>query len=212
MKKFLIAIIVLSAFILFSYRYLRNSIDQKKTFIFTITSKPLIYCKRKLEIEDKDIFEFNDFFTILSNSDYQFKYSFVEESILVSLNNEKFSYPYKIKEKEKEIVTEYVIKEVYINNSNVINSEHDQGSSYHSTEWINNSNEYETGYLNLLNSTLSFETGTDLSTIINAIQNSIETNLRISVDYSLLNPNDPGDYPVNIYSESENHQIIIKII
>lgn len=212
MKKFLIAIIVLSAFILFSYRYLRNSIDQKKTFIFKITSKPLIYCKRKLEIEDKDIFEFNDFFTILSNSDYQFKYSFVEESILVSLNNEKFSYPYKIKEKEKEIVTEYVIKEVYINNSNVINSEHDQGSSYHSTEWINNSNEYETGYLNLLNSTLSFETGTDLSTIINAIQNSIETNLRISVDYSLLNPNDPGDYPVNIYSESENHQIIIKII
>ena len=212
MKKFLIAIIVLSAFILFSYRYLRNSIDQKKTFIFKITSKPLIYCKRKLEIEDKDIFEFNDFFTILSNSDYQFKYSFVEESILVSLNNEKFSYPYKIKEKEKEIVTEYVIKEVYINNSNVINSEHDQGSSYHSTEGINNSNEYETGYLNLLNSTLSFETGTDLSTIINAIQNSIETNLRISVDYSLLNPNDPGDYPVNIYSESENHQIIIKII
>ena len=74
MKKYIIVIIALFAFIFFSYRYLRNSIDEKKTYIFTITSKPLIYCKKKLELEDTDSFEFDEFFNILSNNEYKIDY------------------------------------------------------------------------------------------------------------------------------------------
>ena len=48
--------------------------------------------------------------------------------------------------------------------------------------------------------------------IINAIQASIDTNIRISLDYSCLNPNDEGEYPVYIYSELGNEEMIIKII
>ena len=213
MKKYIIVIIALFAFIFFSYRYLRNSIDEKKTYIFTITSKPLIYCKKKLELEDTDSFEFDEFFNILSNNEYQYKYSFTDDNIMVSLNNDRFVYPYVIKEKEKEIITEYVIKEVYVNTTIATqNTYQEQDTSYHSPEGINDSYEYEAQYLNLTNSTLSFERGTDLSMIINAIQSSIETNMRISVDYSSLNPNDEGEYPVFIYSDKENKQLIIKII
>lgn len=213
MKKFIIIIFVLSVFIVLSYRYLKNSVDEKKTYILSITSKPLIYRKKKLEIEDIDSFEFDEFFSILSNNEYQFKYSFTDENILISLNNERFSYPYTIKEKEKEIITEYIIREVYVNSISEGNNDSQiQEASYHSSEGINNSFEYEAEYFNLLNSSLSFEKGTDISVIINSIQSNIDTNKRISIDYSLLNPNDEGEYPVYIYSDDDNKQIIIKII
>ena len=212
MKKLISVIILLTVFICFSYRYLKNTIDEKKTFIFRLSSKPLIYCKKKLELDDQESFEFDEYFRILSNSKYQYKYSFDDENILISLNNDKFSYPYLIKEKEKEIVTEYVIKEVYVNNAVSTNSNSTpEEISYHSPEGMNQSYEYEAEYLNLLNSVLYFEKGSDISDIINAIQGSIDTNVRISVDYSSLNPNDEGEYPVFIYSDKGNDQITVKI-
>ncbi|MBQ3295121.1 MAG: hypothetical protein IJH00_01360 [Erysipelotrichaceae bacterium] len=213
MKKTIPLIIILLIFIFLSYRYLKVSIDDKKTFIFRNDSKPLIYQKKELELEDPELFEFKDYFTILSNNEYQYKYAFDKENIIVSLNNEKFLFPYRIKEKEKEIVTEYVIKEVYINTTshNEINNT-ETVSSTHSTEGIDQSYEYEAEYLNMQNSVLSFEKGTDISMIINAIQASIDTNIRISLDYSCLNPNDEGEYPVYIYSELGNEEMIIKII
>lgn len=213
MKKTIPLIIILLIFIFLSYRYLKVSIDDKKTFIFRNDSKPLIYQKKELELEDPELFEFKDYFTILSNNEYQYKYAFDEENIIVSLNNEKFLFPYRIKEKEKEIVTEYVIKEVYINTTshNEINNT-ETVSSTHSTEGIDQSYEYEAEYLNMQNNVLSFEKGTDISMIINAIQASIDTNIRISLDYSCLNPNDEGEYPVYIYSELGNEVMIIKII
>ena len=212
MKKLISVIILLTVFICFSYRYLKNTIDEKKTFIFRLSSKPLIFCKKKLELDDQESFEFDEYFRILSNSNYQYKYSFDDENILISLNNDKFSYPYLIKEKEKEIVTEYVIKEVYVNNAVSTNSNSTpEEISYHSPEGMNQSYEYEAEYLNLLNSVLYFEKGSDISDIINAIQGSIDTNVRISVDYSSLNPNDEGEYPVFIYSDKGNDQITVKI-
>ena len=213
MKKTIPLIIILLIFIFLSYRYLKVSIDDKKTFIFRNDSKPLIYQKKELELEDPELFEFKDYFTILSNNEYQYKYAFDKENIIVSMNNEKFLFPYRIKEKEKEIVTEYVIKEVYINTTshNEINNT-ETVSSTHSTEGIDQSYEYEAEYLNMQNSVLSFEKGTDISMIINAIQASIDTNIRISLDYSCLNPNDEGEYPVYIYSELGNEEMIIKII
>ena len=164
MKKTIPLIIILLIFIFLSYRYLKVSIDDKKTFIFRNDSKPLIYQKKELELEDPELFEFKDYFTILSNNEYQYKYAFDKENIIVSLNNEKFLFPYRIKEKEKEIVTEYVIKEVYINTTshNEINNT-ETVSSTHSTEGIDQSYEYEAEYLNMLNSVLSFEKGTDIS-------------------------------------------------
>ena len=212
MKKFVFIIVVLITVILFSYRYLRNSVDEKKTFIFRISSKPLIYCSKKLELEDPEALVFDEYFRILSNGEYQYKYSIEGDSIIVSLNNDRFKFPYTVKEKEKEIVTEYIIKEVYVSNT-------DHNSAYGSVEQLpvqsvevmNQPFEYETEYLNISESTLTFETGTDISQIINAIQNSIDTNMRISIDYSSLNPNDPGDYRVYIYSETGNRELLIKI-
>ena len=213
MKKTILVIILLLIFIFLAYRYLRISIDDKKTFIFTNDSKPLIYRKKKLELDDLESFEFKEYFSILSNNEYQYKYSFDEDSIIVSLNSEKYVFPYLIKEKEKEIVTEYVIKEVYINTASYSeNNDSTPVLTTHSSEGIDQSFELENEYLNIQNNVLSFEKGTDLSVIINAIQSCIDTNVRISVDYSCLNPNNEGDYPVYIYSQSENGEIIVKII
>ena len=213
MKKFIAIIILLCIFIFFSYRYLKESIDEKKTYLFKISSKPLLYCKKKVELDDIDSFEFNEFFTILSNNDYQYKYSFSDDLITISLNNDKYTYPYSIKEKQKEIITEYVIKEVYVNTPSSVSSSNSTDTiSQHSSEWMDQSDEYEAAYLYLQNSILSFEKGTDLGEIISAIQDSIDTNIRISVDYSSLNPNDEGEYPILIYSDVKNEQMIIKII
>ena len=213
MKKSIIIIIILISIICFSYRYLKNSIDEKKTYIFKITSKPLLYCRKQLELDDPESFEFAEYFSIISNNEYQYKYQIEPENIVISFNNERFSYPYRIKEKEKEIVTEYVIREVYVNSApQPVVHQSQESENIHSPEGMNQPYEYETIYMDVTNSVLSFEKGTDLSYIIMSIQDCISTNTRVSVDYSSLNPNDSGDYPVYIYSDAGNDQITVKII
>ena len=212
MKKYLFLIVTLVFIIIFSYRYLQRSIDSKKTFVFRISSKPLLFNKRQLELDDPETFDFDEYFTILSNDKYQYKYEFTDSNLVISLNNSRYIYPYAIKEKEIEIITEYVIQEVYIDSHQPSGHEEDNVlPSIHSSEGINLSYDYESEYLNIINDVLSFETGTDLSTIIGAIQASIETDVRISVDYSALNPNSPGNYNVYIISPLGNYSILIEI-
>lgn len=182
-----------------------ETIDSKLALKVTLNNDPLIYQKRELILDDIESFNFDDYFTVLSNSNYRISYIFNENSIDISLNDKHYIYPYTIREKEKEIVTEYVIQEVYIETPVSV----DTNNSY---EHDVIQYEEEKDYLNIINSTLSFSSGTDLNDIIYSIQNNIDTNVRISVDYSSLNPNYPGDYIIYIYSDIGNNQILIKII
>ena len=205
MKKYLIIILFLTISIYFSYTYLMETIDSKLALKVTLNNDPLIYQKRELILDDIESFNFDDYFTVLSNSNYRISYIFNENSIDISLNDKHYIYPYTIREKEKEIVTEYVIQEVYIETPVSV----DTNNSY---EHDVIQYEEEKDYLNIINSTLSISSGTDLNDIIYSIQNNIDTNVRISVDYSSLNPNYPGDYIIYIYSDIGNNQILIKII
>ena len=209
MKKYILTIILLFLFIFASYAYLKQISVDAIPYTLKIIDNPLIYLKKELIIEDIESFDFDEYFHILSNNEFKYKYIFNADNLNIFINNNKYSYPYKIKEKEKEIITEYIIQEVYIENSN--NNHNNNNISIQSNNDTIHSFDLEPDYFYILNDYLSFPLGSDLSQIINEIQNNIDTNIRVSIDYSSLNPNSIGEYIIYIHSDSGTKSIIINI-
>ena len=209
MKKYLLIIILLFMFIFVGYAYLSQISVDAIPYVLKIIDNPLIYLKKELIIDDIESFDFDEYFQILSNNEFKYKYTFNADNLNIFINNNKYSYPYKIKEKEKEIITEYIIQEVYIeNNSNNYNNNNIPNQSNNDTI---HSFDLEPDYFYILNDYLSFPLGSELSQIINEIQNNIDTNIRVSIDYSSLNPNSIGEYIIYIHSNNETKSIIINI-
>ena len=202
MRKLLFLLLFLIFLNILSYNYLKTTINNQKEYTFHINEQSFIIQKKDLIIEDTNDFIFDEYFSILSLSKPSYNYFFDDNNINITLNNKNYTYPYSIKKKE--------IIEVEVEK---INTQH---VPVYVPQPINNTTNYShvsnTPYFTVNNSYYSFSQGTDLSHIINAIRNAVDSPQEITLDFSLLNPNESGRYPVYFYTDSNSAEITVEII
>jgi len=117
-------------------------------------------------------------------------------------------YPYQIKEKEVEIIETVVVKEVYIKEDTSVS----QPVNNNEDNYVQDDDDYEDLYFELDRDHFNYDRGSSISSIIADIQSSIHTNSRVTLDYSALNPNDSGEYPVILMTESNSYTIYVQIV
>ena len=215
MRKFIL-IIILVVLNIYLFVYLKQISESKFPFEYSYENDPILINKKELSFYDVNEFVFDEHFSFICNKDVSYKYSFDEENIIISVLDRQYIYPYTILEKEKEIVKEIVYKEVSKPASNTSN--HTSNNTTNNT-YSNNSDYSDYSVSNtsepsftLLNSSLSYSTGTDLGTIITGISNSFIADSYVSLDYASLNPSCPGNYPVYLYTQDgSSYSIMVNI-
>lgn len=206
MRRILL-IIMLFAINLLSYRYLSDLLDHRLTLKIAVGNKPIIFQKKAIEFYDLNEFAFDDYFTICSFNDVSYLYHFNDSSIIIDLNGNHYTFPYQIREKEVIEVEKVIYKEVYVPSNQ--KSETESVSSHH--EENNTDYEYEADYFNLLDTYRRFDEGTGIDEIISTIQSLVETNQRVYVDYSSLNPNSSGLYTVFLVTDKDKYEFFVEI-
>ena len=202
MKKLFLIIFLLSATICFSFAYLNNIRKERHPFLFEEGNTGFLYQKKDIILDNIEDFSFDEFFSFIGNQKCPYRYRIEEDHIIVSVNEQSFTFPYQIREPEKEIIEKVVIKEVYKEKTGNT-AENSTLSTYSGT------NEK---YFNVRKDYFTFSEGTDLSSIINQLSNAVDTNEKIVVDYSMLNPNERGTYDVYLSSEEHSARIVVEII
>ena len=209
MRKYIFIIFILIISIIFSFQYLSKIIHSKKAYPFEPSDHAFLLQKKDISIYEEDAFVFEDYFEIYTKGRLSYNYRFQDGEINIDIADKSFSYPYEIKEKEtvEKIVYEQVIKEVQVPVYT--------GSSSSSASEQNESiaeEEYEQEYFTINKECFSYPSGTELSSIIYDIQSNIDSNMNISVDYSLLNPNQIGQYSLFLIANGEKREILVNIV
>ena len=205
MRRLLFIIILLCLSIYTSYRYLLFTLKSRVAFHFAPCEQAFLLQKKDIVLDDQKDFVLQEYFDILCNSDISYRYQFEENYLFIYLKGKKFAYPYQIKEPKIETVEKTIYKEVvkevpvYLGNTNTESDE----TTYESYP--------EEDYFHLRNDYLSFPIDSDLSVIIEAISSDIDTNMQVSIDYSLLNPNQIGQYPIQIHTSDQDYVISVEI-
>ncbi|MBQ1774777.1 MAG: hypothetical protein IIZ95_00380 [Erysipelotrichaceae bacterium] len=205
MRRLLFIIILLCLSIYTSYRYLLFTLKSRVAFHFVPCEQAFLLQKKDIVLDDRKDFVLQEYFDILCNSDISYRYQFEENHLFIYLKGKKFAYPYQIKEPKIETVEKTIYKEVvkevpvYLGNPNTESDE----TTYESYP--------EEDYFHLRNDYLSFPIDSDLSVIIEAISSDIDTNMQVSIDYSLLNPNQIGQYPIQIHTSDQDYVISVEI-
>ncbi len=205
MRRLLFIIILLCLSIYTSYRYLLLTLKSRVAFHFVPCEQAFLLQKKDIVLDDQKDFVLQEYFDILCNSDISYRYQFEENYLFIYLKGKKFAYPYQIKEPKIETVEKTIYKEVvkevpvYLGNTNTESDE----TTYESYP--------EEDYFHLRNDYLSFPIDSDLSVIIEAISSDIDTNMQVSIDYSLLNPNQIGQYPIQIHTSNQDYVISVEI-
>ncbi len=205
MRRLLFIIILLCLSIYTSYRYLLFTLKSRVAFHFAPCEQAFLLQKKDIVLDDRKDFVLQEYFDILCNSDISYRYQFEENHLFIYLKGKKFAYPYQIKEPKIETVEKTIYKEVvkevpvYLGNTNTESDE----TTYESYP--------EEDYFHLRNDYLSFPIDSDLSVIIEAISSDIDTNMQVSIDYSLLNPNQIGQYPIQIHTSDQDYVISVEI-
>ncbi len=206
MRKILIILFLLIINIL-SFEYLKEVIYEKKAYDLKLNHNVFILPKKEIMLNDTDEFRPEDYFDFYSFSDFSYRYYFDEKSLYLEVDENNYVFPYAIREKEVEIVETVVIQEVYIREENEATQpvyseeENDQNSDY----------EYEADYFNLTRDHFNYVRGSSVSSIIADIQNYIQTNKRVTIDYSSLNPNDSGEYSVFLITDDNTYTVFVTI-
>ena len=204
MRKYIFIILFLICSIVLSFRYLSHILAQKKAYDYEPSKDFYLLQKRDVVLNDTSDFVFEEFFSILSKSPQAYRFEFDEGILHIQIGDKNFSYLYEIREEKiiETYVYEQVVKEVpvYIQKPETVQSVQ--------SEEI----EYEEDYFHLHQSNYEFPAGTDIAQIIAAIQSNIDTNMQVSVDYSLLNPNQISQYPIYLYKNDEKIGIFVNIV
>ena len=124
-------------------------------------------------------------------------------------------YPYSIL--EKEVITEVIYKEI---NKPIVsnNTNTNQSNTYSNTEQnVLNSPDIHRiedthNSFTLLNNRLVYSINTELGTIISGISGLFISDSYVSVDYCMLNPSVPGEYPVYLYTQDGSTYSVSVII
>lgn len=218
MRKFIL-IVALFLLNIILYKYLERLVINKQSFDVFYDTYPLVINKKNISFYDKSDFIFDDYFLVLGCEKYTYDYFFEDMNINLSVktddNTINLQYHYSFL--EKEVVTEVVYKEIYKpivsyttdtnQNNSYTNIEQNVQNSpdIHHIEDTHNS-------FTLLNNSLSYSINTELGTIISGISGSFISDSYVSVDYCMLNPSVPGEYPVYLYTQDGCTYIVLVII
>lgn len=200
-----------------AYTILTKVSDQRKSFPVDIDKHAFIYEKKDLKLDPDGDFNFDEFFGILSADKQNCHYSMNENTICVELNGKSFQYPYSFREKEVIEHETVIIKEVpvYI----PVNSEQPQVVSSPKNEQSENQKEIyadqndnrPVSQLKVSRSSYSYPEHTDLTEIVSAIKAAIICDETVTIDYSMLNPDVKGSYPVMLISDYETLSVTVEI-
>lgn len=194
MFKKIILVIILTILDILAYIYLDNSILNLKSYEYKYSNKPLIYLNKKIELYDINDFVFEDYFEVLdfNNNSYKYYIDSDNKQIIIKLKDYDDVYYYNYEIIEPEIVTEYIRETIYVDNNEY--SDYEDNHIYYSCDY------YE------------FELGTDISCIIQTVQDDIESYTNVTCDYSCLNPYILGTYDIYFYNDFEKVIKKVKII
>lgn len=197
-KLFLIAIFLIIS-ICFLFTYLNDIQKDKHPFVFAESDRTFLYQKKEILLNNTNEFLFDEYFSFIGSQKPPYRYHFDDSQIIISFDEHTFTFPFHIKESEKEIIETVIIKEVY--------KEKPTGNSSDSVL-----NESRQKHFDIVKDYFSFSEGTDLSVIISQISNAVDTNERIVIDYSMLNPNEKGTYHVFLSSDEHSAMITVDIL
>ena len=187
-----------------SFFYLKKILSSRNAFEMNLTDSVYIVPIKDIILDDKEDFCFEDYFLVFSMSEYSYLYTFDDQYIYININGRKCKYPYSIKEKEKEIVETIVYHEVYIDRPPT-------ETIQETVHEVHYDDDYEDEYFELSRENCFFSKGTDLNHIISEIHSYVSSNMRITVDYSELNPNESGVYPVFFMTDSQKRTLFVEI-
>lgn len=207
MRKKVLFILLLILLDVLSLYYLFN-IKVNEPYSYQNKHKPIIVLQQDLELYSIDNFDFSSYFNIFSFNDYTLNYHFTDEKLIVNIktNLQEYAYEYSYHIIEPIVIEKEVIKEVYIDKP--IQDEITIEDVEEEDSYIEQDNEdiIFDGYHDL-----TFDIGTDISTVINALTKDIITNVQVSIDYSSLNTSVEGCYPVYYYYSDMSQMINIYI-
>ena len=204
-KIFLIIILIVINVLAFSY--LKESIYARRSYELNLNHNVFVIPKREIIIDDPDDFRVNDYFYIYTFNDYDYRYYFDSDHFYLQINNLNLVYPYKIREKEVEIIETVVVKEVYVREEN--KTPEPAKPAQDDTPEIDY--DYEKDYFELDRDHFNYIRGSSISSIIADIQSHIHTNVQVTMDYSSLNPNDPGEYPLYLITSAGSYTVYVQI-
>lgn len=202
MKKiFIILILLLLNY--FSYHYLIILNKAYESFIPTQDDFVLVQVN-DIKLYDVEDFLFDDYFKVLSFSDYSIKDSFIENTynLEITTSNIKKDYQFNVIFLEKEVITNIIKEYVYLDKEENNNK---NNSSANNT--IINSDTY----FDVYQTSFQYVVNTSLQTIVSDIANSFECSEEVMIDYSSLNPNVEGEYSVTLLSSIKNISISVLI-
>lgn len=216
MKKLLLTVIILILMNIFAFYYLNILLDNKKSLDISINNDPIIYLNSDIELENIKDFKFNDYFIILKNKKYT--YSLNKDNISIFQNNKEISFPITIIEKEEiqeekeniKIINNVITQNKPIQEPTPIEPINTYTPTYN--EQIDTYVPSSSDYLNISNTSYSFNKGEDINNIIAHIQSSIDSTSAYSIDYFSLNPNIEGTYIVYINSDIASKEVMVNII
>ena len=204
MRKKIIAIACLLILIGLSIRYLSNIDSDSLPFKYQNRHKPLIIQKDDIKLYEISDFNVDDSFTFLSLDDISYKYSFDDSNLNILVSNEHSSnsrsYPYRIMEKEKEIVE--VIKEVHIKDY----PDEPEKPVYEDTYDAKQEQDFFYGYHDV-----SVEKDTDMDTLVSLLSKDIVSSRQVTIDYVNVNLSVPGTYPVYYFVNNETYEIKVTV-
>ena len=175
--------------------------ENVREYSFNSVQNPIIIKKKEIVLYDINDFVFDEYFQIISFKPYMYEYEATDDKIAVTINGFNYEFEYEIK--EPEVIEMVFVKEVYIEKEDMEDTSEIEEES---KEIIIEENGYFTGIHDR-----SYQKYTDISSIIFDIQNDIFTNEKVSIDYSALNPNAKGTYPIYFYVNEETYEIEIEI-
>ena len=201
MFKYVLAIIVLLVTDLISYNYLMVIASDRYPYRFSPNGEALIFQKKPIILNDTKDFDFDTYFSILSFKDTAYRYEFIDDLLVIDLENRKYRFSYTIIEPIIETVEKVVYKEVYIKETvqESVSEEKEEGP------------QMEEEYFRLRKDHIYFQKGEDISSIIPVLKDLVDTNMQVTIDYSSLDPNRNGQYSVFFITKEGRTQLTVEI-
>ena len=161
-------------------------------------------------IKENDTLKIDEYFQFLSFSQPSYRYQQENDLLRLFLDNRTYDFSILIKQKETDEEKENVKMDE--NSSKIPVANPDNRNTVSNTDQPEIRKEENKDYFKILSSYYSFSEGTDISSIIAKLGSAIDTNQKLIVDFSELNPNEKGKYKVIFSSENNRAEITVEII
>ncbi len=217
MSRLIFVFVFMLCLDIMAYSFLKNVSDQRKALPVNIDKHMFIYEKKDLVLDQDGEFSFDEYFGILSASKKNCRYSMEDDTIDIDFEGETLRFPYSFREEEVIEHETVIIKEVpvYIPNpdreTDNISHIKEEGPTPIAGIQESHIDQTDQPYMELSCAYYSFPKQTGLHEIISVIRNAVVSNEAVTIDYSSLNPDVAGTYPVLFISDHHTESVTVEI-